>query len=140
MLGQPKKTKFSQNTLESMAKDNGENFQKEQVRYIYIHIVANKKSAFLSFSFKEGRAASLEFRILVRTYVRTELDSFGLCAGLKRCGKSCRLRWLNYLRPDIKRGNISPDEEELIIRLHKLLGNRFSFFSDPLPLKTFKKS
>lgn len=45
--------------------------------------------------------------------------------GLKRCGKSCRLRWLNYLRPDIKRGNISPDEEELIIRLHKLLGNRF---------------
>ncbi|CAI0387693.1 unnamed protein product [Linum tenue] len=45
-------------------------------------------------------------------------------AGLNRCGKSCRLRWLNYLRPDIKRGNISPDEEDLIIRLHKLLGNR----------------
>ncbi|CAN4095266.1 unnamed protein product [Withania somnifera] len=44
-------------------------------------------------------------------------------AGLKRCGKSCRLRWLNYLRLDIKRGNISPDEEDLIIRLHKLLGN-----------------
>lgn len=48
-------------------------------------------------------------------------------AGLKRCGKSCRLRWLNYLRPDIKRGNISDDEEELIIRLHKLLGNRYTF-------------
>ncbi|EEF41003.1 r2r3-myb transcription factor, putative [Ricinus communis] len=45
-------------------------------------------------------------------------------AGLKRCGKSCRLRWLNYLRPDIKRGNITNDEEELIIRLHNLLGNR----------------
>ena len=45
-------------------------------------------------------------------------------AGLKRCGKSCRLRWLNYLRPDIKRGNISLEEEDLIIRLHKLLGNR----------------
>ncbi|CDO97857.1 unnamed protein product [Coffea canephora] len=45
-------------------------------------------------------------------------------AGLKRCGKSCRLRWLNYLRPDIKRGNITDDEEDLIIRLHKLLGNR----------------
>ncbi|KAF4375772.1 hypothetical protein F8388_014494 [Cannabis sativa] len=40
------------------------------------------------------------------------------------CGKSCRLRWLNYLRPDIKRGNISEEEEDLIIRLHKLLGNR----------------
>lgn len=44
--------------------------------------------------------------------------------GLKRCGKSCRLRWKNYLRPGIKRGNISSDEEELIIRLHNLLGNR----------------
>ncbi|GAB4836930.1 hypothetical protein Ancab_001842 [Ancistrocladus abbreviatus] len=45
-------------------------------------------------------------------------------AGLKRCGKSCRLRWMNYLRPNIKRGNISDQEEDLILRLHKLLGNR----------------
>ncbi|KAJ6373391.1 hypothetical protein OIU76_027684 [Salix suchowensis] len=44
--------------------------------------------------------------------------------GLKRGGKSCRLRWMNYLRPDIKRGNFSGDEEDLIIRMHKLLGNR----------------
>ena len=47
--------------------------------------------------------------------------------GLKRRGKSCRLRWLNYLKPDIKRGNISSDEEDLIIRLHSLLGNRYVF-------------
>lgn len=45
------------------------------------------------------------------------------CAGLKRCGRSCRLRWLNYLRPNIKHGNISLDEEDLIIRMHRLLGN-----------------
>ncbi|KAK3040390.1 hypothetical protein RJ639_026795 [Escallonia herrerae] len=57
-------------------------------------------------------------------------------AGLKRCGKSCRLRWLNYLRPDIKRGNISHDEEELIIRLHKLLGNRWSIIAGRLPGRT----
>ncbi|KAL8160877.1 hypothetical protein V2J09_012366 [Rumex salicifolius] len=57
-------------------------------------------------------------------------------AGLKRCGKSCRLRWLNYLRPDIKRGNISGDEEELIIRLHKLLGNRWSLIAGRLPGRT----
>ncbi|KAJ6373390.1 hypothetical protein OIU76_027683 [Salix suchowensis] len=43
--------------------------------------------------------------------------------GVKRCGKSCRLRWMSYLRPDIKRGNFSDDEEDLIIRMHKLLGN-----------------
>ncbi|KAL9675267.1 hypothetical protein QQ045_003468 [Rhodiola kirilowii] len=57
-------------------------------------------------------------------------------AGLKRCGKSCRLRWLNYLRPDIKRGNISPDEEDLIVRLHRLLGNRWSLIAGRLPGRT----
>ena len=46
-------------------------------------------------------------------------------AGLQRCGKSCRLRWINYLRPDLKRGAFSPQEEALIIHLHSLLGNRF---------------
>ncbi|KAF7055728.1 hypothetical protein CFC21_063218 [Triticum aestivum] len=59
-----------------------------------------------------------------------------LKAGLQRCGKSCRLRWLNYLRPSIKRGNISDDEEELIIRLHRLLGNRWSLIAGRLPGRT----
>ncbi|KAF9588779.1 hypothetical protein IFM89_015506 [Coptis chinensis] len=45
-------------------------------------------------------------------------------AGLNRCRKSCRLRWLNYLRPNIKRGGFKEDENDLIIKLHKLLGNR----------------
>ncbi|CAA3023577.1 transcription factor MYB8-like [Olea europaea var. sylvestris] len=57
-------------------------------------------------------------------------------AGLLRCGKSCRLRWMNYLRPGIKRGNISPDEEDLIIRLHSLLGNRWSLIAGRLPGRT----
>ncbi|XP_050376466.1 transcription factor WER-like [Argentina anserina] len=57
-------------------------------------------------------------------------------AGLKRCGKSCMLRRLNYLRPDIKRENITEDEEELIIRLHKLLGNRWSLIAGRLPGRT----
>lgn len=57
-------------------------------------------------------------------------------AGLLRCGKSCRLRWMNYLRPDIKRGNITPDEDDLIIRLHVLLGNRWSLIAGRLPGRT----
>jgi len=48
----------------------------------------------------------------------------GLRAGLLRCGKSCRLRWTNYLRPDLKRGLLSDDEERLVIDLHAQLGNR----------------
>ena len=47
--------------------------------------------------------------------------------GLLRCGKSCRLRWINYLRPDVKRGNFAIDEDDLIIKLHKLLGNKYEF-------------
>ncbi|MED6137228.1 Transcription factor myb1 [Stylosanthes scabra] len=57
-------------------------------------------------------------------------------SGLNRCGKSCRLRWLNYLRPNIKRGNISDEEEDLIIRLHNLLGNRWSLIAKRLPGRT----
>nr|QCH41114.1 MYB transcription factor 2 [Dimocarpus longan] len=57
-------------------------------------------------------------------------------AGLSRCGKSCRLRWMNYLRPNIKRGNISDQEEDLILRLHKLLGNRWSLIAGRLPGRT----
>ncbi|KAL5231584.1 hypothetical protein ABZP36_030360 [Zizania latifolia] len=57
-------------------------------------------------------------------------------AGLLRCGKSCRLRWINYLRPDIKRGNFTADEEELIVRLHQSLGNRWSAIAAQLPGRT----
>ena len=49
-------------------------------------------------------------------------------AGLRRCGKSCRLRWTNYLRPDLKRGLLTQAEEQLVIDLHARLGNRFSIF------------
>ncbi|KAJ0618573.1 Myb-related protein 306 [Helianthus annuus] len=45
-------------------------------------------------------------------------------AGLLRRGKSCRLRWINYLRPGIKRGNFTQQEDRMIIHLQALLGNR----------------
>ncbi|KAH7833523.1 hypothetical protein Vadar_007141 [Vaccinium darrowii] len=57
-------------------------------------------------------------------------------AGLKRCGKSCRLRWTNYLRPDIRRGKFSLQEEQTIIQLHALLGNRWSVIASHLPKRT----
>ncbi|OEL23197.1 Myb-related protein Myb4 [Dichanthelium oligosanthes] len=57
-------------------------------------------------------------------------------AGLLRCGKSCRLRWINYLRPDIKRGNFTREEEDAIIHLHHMLGNRWSLIAARLPGRT----
>nr|AMY15653.1 MYB transcription factor [Narcissus tazetta] len=57
-------------------------------------------------------------------------------AGLLRCGKSCRLRWINYLRPDLKRGNFTEEEDGLIIKLHSLLGNKWSLIAARLPGRT----
>ncbi|KAF6991490.1 hypothetical protein CFC21_008567 [Triticum aestivum] len=57
-------------------------------------------------------------------------------AGLHRCGKSCRLRWLNYLRPDLKRGTFSQEEEDHIVALHQILGNRWSHIASHLPGRT----
>ncbi|KZV39554.1 hypothetical protein F511_13789 [Dorcoceras hygrometricum] len=59
-----------------------------------------------------------------------------LRAGLNRCRKSCRLRWVNYLSPDIKRGCFTADEIDLMIRLHKLLGNRWSLIAGRIPGRT----
>ncbi|KAF5734231.1 hypothetical protein HS088_TW16G00676 [Tripterygium wilfordii] len=57
-------------------------------------------------------------------------------AGLQRCGKSCRLRWINYLRPDIRRGRFTPEEEKLIISLHGVIGNRWAHIASHLPGRT----
>lgn len=58
------------------------------------------------------------------------------CSGLKRTGKSCRLRWLNYLKPDVKHGNLTPEEQLLILDLHSKWGNRWSRIAQHLPGRT----
>ncbi|XP_014500543.1 transcription factor MYB114 [Vigna radiata var. radiata] len=85
---------------------------------------------------KEGAWSSDEDEILLN-YVQltgegnwTDLPQR---AGLKRCGESCKHRWLNYLKQTIPGDNFSWDEQELIIKLHKLLGNRWSMIAGRLP-------
>ncbi|KAF8037565.1 hypothetical protein BT93_B0445 [Corymbia citriodora subsp. variegata] len=63
-------------------------------------------------------------------------NSLAKAAGLQRTGKSCRLRWLNYLRPDVRRGNITPEEQLLIIHLQSMWGNRWSEIAKHLPGRT----
>ncbi|KAG6527634.1 transcription factor MYB2-like [Zingiber officinale] len=83
---------------------------------------------------------SVEEDLLMVNYIADhgegQWNSLARSAGLKRTGKSCRLRWLNYLRPDVRRGNISPEEQLLILELHSRWGNRWSKIAQCLPGRT----
>ncbi|CAI0402933.1 unnamed protein product [Linum tenue] len=56
--------------------------------------------------------------------------------GMKRCGKSCRLRWLNYLRPNLKHGGFSEEEDNIICSLYISIGSRWSIIAAQLPGRT----
>ncbi|KAJ0763077.1 putative transcription factor MYB-HB-like family [Helianthus annuus] len=57
-------------------------------------------------------------------------------SGLLRCGKSCRLRWTNHLRPNLKKGAFTPQEERRIIELHSKFGNKWARMTLYLPERT----
>ncbi|XP_031257952.1 transcription factor WER-like [Pistacia vera] len=89
--------------------------------------------------YKKGLWTEEEDRILlehIRVHGRGHWNRIPKVTGLRRCGKSCRLRWLNYLSPNVKHGDFSEEEEDLIIRLHKLLGNRWSLIAGRVPGRT----
>ncbi|GMI78904.1 myb domain protein 9 [Hibiscus trionum] len=88
---------------------------------------------------KKGPWLPEEDRILIdyiQTHGHGSWRALPKLAGLNRCGKSCRLRWNNYLRPDIKRGRFSEEEEQTIINLHAALGNKWSAMASHLPGRT----
>ncbi|XP_077218762.1 uncharacterized protein LOC143852965 [Tasmannia lanceolata] len=88
---------------------------------------------------KKGRWTAEEDEILMRYIQANGEGSWRLLpknAGLLRCGKSCRLRWINYLRADLKRGNISAEEEDIIIKLRSSFGNKWSLIAGHLPGRT----
>ncbi|GMI70235.1 myb domain protein 78 [Hibiscus trionum] len=79
-----------------------------------------------------------DFKLIdyIATHGEGRWNSLARSAGLKRTGKSCRLRWLNYLRPDVRRGNITLEEQLLILELHSRWGNRWSKIAQHLPGRT----
>ncbi|PWA60276.1 homeodomain-like protein [Artemisia annua] len=86
-----------------------------------------------------GAWSSEEDRLLtnyIETHGEGQWRNLPTKAGLLRCGKSCRLRWMNYLRPGIKRGSFTPEEDDLIIQLHSVHGNKWSFIATELKGRT----
>ncbi|KAM3332032.1 hypothetical protein ACQJBY_027708 [Aegilops geniculata] len=91
-------------------------------------------------SVKRGPWAPEEDELL-RSYVRSHgavgnWIALPQKAGLNRCGKSCRLRWLNYLRPDIKHGGYTEQEDMVICSLYNSIGSRWSIIASKLPGRT----
>ncbi|XP_062104668.1 transcription factor MYB101 [Humulus lupulus] len=88
---------------------------------------------------KKGPWTTSEDAILVE-YVRKHgegnWNAVQKNSGLARCGKSCRLRWANHLRPNLKKGSFSPEEERIIIELHAKLGNKWARMASQLPGRT----
>ncbi|GKU91432.1 hypothetical protein SLEP1_g5308 [Rubroshorea leprosula] len=78
---------------------------------------------------KKGPWTSAEDAILidyVKKHGEGNWNAVQKHSGLFRCGKSCRLRWANHLRPNLKKGAFTPEEEQLIIELHAKMGNKWA--------------
>ena len=71
-------------------------------------------------SAEDGKLVELVQRFGTRRWSHIARALYG------RVGKQCRERWNNHLAPDIKRGSWSPEEEEILIRAHREVGNRWS--------------
>lgn len=88
-------------------------------------------------TFKKGPWTAGEDKMLV-DYVKRNgegnWNSVQKKTGLLRCGKSCRLRWSNHLRPNLKKGAISAEEERVIIKLHAKLGNKWASMATQVPI------
>ncbi|KAI3812210.1 hypothetical protein L1987_16917 [Smallanthus sonchifolius] len=74
-----------------------------------------------------------KLRAYIERYGHPNWQELPKLAGLSRCGKSCRLRWMNYLRPNVKHGNFTKEEEDVITSVHNKLGKKWSKIASLLP-------
>ncbi|KAJ8545857.1 hypothetical protein K7X08_018440 [Anisodus acutangulus] len=82
---------------------------------------------------------------LLRAYVKQygpkewNLISKRMGKTLDRDPKSCLERWKNYLKPGIKKGSLTPEEQNLVISLQAKYGNKWKKIAAEVPGRTAKR-
>ncbi|KAK6152966.1 hypothetical protein DH2020_012605 [Rehmannia glutinosa] len=94
---------------------------------------------------KERQRWQPEEDALLRAYVKQygpkewNLISQRMGKPLDRDPKSCLERWKNYLKPGIKKGSLSPEEQSLVISLQAKYGNKWKKIAAEVPGRTAKR-
>ncbi|KAG4382229.1 hypothetical protein GLYMA_14G039200v4 [Glycine max] len=112
--------------------DNGKDDQEDQ---LVVDHLAEEEDSFL----KKGPWTAEEDAILAAYVTSNGVGNWNIVrknTGLARCGKSCRLRWTNHLRPDLKKGAFTQEEQLKVIQLHALMGNKWARMAQELPGRT----
>ena len=77
-----------------------------------------------------------KIEVYSKSHTWIEFDKNTFLTGVKRYGKSCRLRWSNSI-PDPKHDDkFTSQEEDLIVKLHAAIGSRWSIIAQQLPGRT----
>ncbi|KDP35642.1 hypothetical protein JCGZ_09080 [Jatropha curcas] len=94
---------------------------------------------------KERQRWRAEEDALLRAYVKQygprewNLVSQRMNTPLNRDAKSCLERWKNYLKPGIKKGSLTEEEQRLVIRLQAKHGNKWKKIAAEVPGRTAKR-
>ncbi|KAK2972367.1 hypothetical protein RJ640_014425 [Escallonia rubra] len=94
---------------------------------------------------KERQRWRVEEDALLRAYVKQygprewHLVSQRMSTPLNRDAKSCLERWKNYLKPGIKKGSLTEEEQRLVICLQAKHGNKWKKIAAEVPGRTAKR-